>query len=92
MGWGVTYKPRFLRELAKLPEDIRTQVETFSFETVPGTANPLALRRLEKMRGYREYYKVRFGGYRVGLKLDKRHQSIQFQRVLHRRDIYRYFP
>lgn len=92
MDWEVIYKPTFLRELVQLPEKIRTQVETFSFETVPETANPFALRKLEKLRGYREYYKVRFGEYRVGLKLDKRHRSIQFQRVLHRRDIYRYFP
>ncbi|MCK5328199.1 MAG: type II toxin-antitoxin system RelE/ParE family toxin [Candidatus Latescibacteria bacterium] len=92
MPWKVTYKPRFLRELALLPEHIRTQVETFSFETVPGAENPFALRRLEKMRGYKICYKVRFGDYRLGLELDKRRQSIQFQRVLHRRDIYRYFP
>lgn len=92
MSWQVAYKPTFLRELAKLPPRVRKQVEALAFETMPKTANPYAVPGVEKLEGYREYYKVRFGDYRVGLRLDKKVKVIEFCRVLHRRDLYRYFP
>ena len=42
------------------------------------------------MKGYRLYYKVRFGSYRIGLKIEK--DTVILERALHRKDIYRYFP
>ena len=92
MNWQVSYKPTFLKELARLPAEVRERVETLAFETMPKTTNPYAVPGVEKLTGYREYYKVRFGEYRVGLRLDKKAKVIEFCRVLHRRDLYRYFP
>ncbi|MCR4404604.1 MAG: type II toxin-antitoxin system RelE/ParE family toxin [Candidatus Acetothermia bacterium] len=92
MNWQVVYKPTFLRELARLPAEVRARVETFAFEVMPRTTNPYALSGVEKLKGYREYYKVRFGDYRIGLRFDKKAKTIEFCRVLHRRDLYRYFP
>jgi mRNA-degrading endonuclease RelE of RelBE toxin-antitoxin system len=42
------------------------------------------------MKGYLGFFKVRFGNYRVGLSLEG--DGIVFERVLHRKEIYRYFP
>ena len=42
------------------------------------------------MKGYPLYYKMRFGVYRVGLKLEN--DTVIFERALHRKDIYRYYP
>ena len=42
------------------------------------------------MKGYRDYFKIRFGNYRVGLK--KEGDNIIVKRVLHRKEIYKYFP
>ncbi len=45
---------------------------------------------IEKMTGYKNHYKARFGNYRVGiLKNDK---TIELQRVLNRKEIYKFFP
>ena len=46
----------------------------------------------QKLVGYQEYYKIRFGTYRVGLRIDITNSTIEFQRILHRKDIYRKFP
>ena len=46
--------------------------------------------RIEKMKGYDGYYKVRFGDYRVGIL--KQGNIIMLKTVLHRKDIYNYFP
>jgi mRNA interferase RelE/StbE len=45
---------------------------------------------LKKLRGGGEYFRVRLGDYRVGLAVEE--DAIVFVRVLHRREVYRYFP
>ncbi len=84
------YRKRFLKDLAVLPAGVRARIETFVFETVPGADTLAETGKIEKMRGYEQCYKARFGNYRVGLIV--RNDTVYFERVLHRRDIYRYFP
>ena len=91
MVWRVRYAKTFYKELAKLPEKTRSQVETFAFGEAM-RANPFATGRVEKLVGYADFYKVRFGAYRVGLRIDSEAQLVEFRRVRHRRDIYRRFP
>ena len=43
------------------------------------------------MRSFDSYYKVRFGSYRVGMKLDS-DGTVVVQMVMHSKEIYRYFP
>ena len=45
---------------------------------------------VEQMRGYPTYYKVRFGSYRIGLRMEN--DKVILERALHRKDIYRHFP
>lgn len=45
---------------------------------------------LKKLHGTKNYYRIRLGDYRLGLILLK--NEIQLIRLLHRKDIYRYFP
>lgn len=54
--------------------------------------DPFLSGRVQKLAGYQEYYKLRIGRYRVGIRLDFEERIIEFQRVLHRNDIYREFP
>jgi len=44
---------------------------------------------LKKFKGERGYYRIRFGNYRIGLKIED--DLVIFIRALHRKDIYRYF-
>ncbi len=84
------YRKRFLKDMARLPAKIRQQVKSFSFETMPQADTLESIGNVEKMKGYANCYKVRFGSYRIGLTV--REGTIYFERVLHRKDIYRYFP
>jgi mRNA interferase RelE/StbE len=91
MTWRVRYAKTFYKELARLPEKPRLKIEAFVFgEAIKD--NPFTTGKLEKLSGYDDYYKVRFGVYRVGLRLDAAAEIIEFRRVRHRRDIYRKFP
>ena len=91
MSWRVKYSRTFLKELAKLPANTRVQIETVVFgETM--TEDPFQHSKLKKLVGYQEYYRIRFGNYRVGLRIDLENNVVEFRRVLHRKDIYRKFP
>jgi mRNA interferase RelE/StbE len=91
MTWSIRYKRTFLKELAKLPDDIRARVESIAFGEKIKRA-PFLGRKVQKLVGYSSYYKIRFGEYRVGLQIDQETGIVEFQRVLHRKDIYRNFP
>jgi len=89
--WQVRHTRTFYRELARLPAHIRVKVEKIAFgEAI--REDPFLGGRVEKLKGYRDYYKIRVGEYRIGLFIDKPGRMIEFRRVLHRRDIYRHFP
>ena len=86
----IIYKKRFLKELAKLPLEARKAVEKFAFEEVPKLKDLGESGKIEQMKGYKGHYKARFGSYRVGLKMEA--DQLSFERVLDRKEIYRYFP
>lgn len=87
----VSYKKRFLKQLAKLPTRERQSIESFVFEALPQSPSIESVGKFEKMQGYEGYYKARFGSYRVGVK-SLSSGEIEVLVVLHRRDVYRQFP
>ncbi len=89
--WKVEYKKRFLKELAKLPEGVRSQAEKVVFESLV-CENPFDLGSIEQMTGFPGKYKVRIGQYRIGVTIDKHKKEIVCSRIAHRKDIYRLFP
>ena len=86
----VRYRKKYLTELARVPSSDRKAIEKFVFEELPAFNSLGASGRIEHLKGHRHRYKVRFGSYRVGLKLEG--DSVSIERVLHRKEIYRFFP
>ena len=60
----VLYQKRFLRQLAQVSSEMRARIEKFAFEDLPNAATIKEIGKVEKMSGYKEFYKVRFGSYR----------------------------
>ncbi|OGP49673.1 MAG: plasmid stabilization protein [Deltaproteobacteria bacterium RBG_13_43_22] len=89
--WKVKYTRRFLKELSNLPKEARAQAEDIVFQKFM-TTNPFSLGYLERMRGYPDKFKIRIGDYRIGITIEKENDLIFFQRIAHRKDIYRIFP
>ncbi|MEW6110341.1 MAG: type II toxin-antitoxin system RelE/ParE family toxin [Nitrospirota bacterium] len=92
MKFQVLYKKTFLKELRKLPKDIRLKAEHLCFDILPEIENPADIKGLEKLIGHEKSYKVRFGDYRIGIKIDIESKVIECCRALHRKEIYRYYP
>lgn len=84
------YQKRFLHELADIPSPIRSNIEKFVFEDVLQLTSVETSGKIERMTGYKGYYKVRFGDYRVGIKVEG--DTVIFERVKNRKDIYKFFP
>ena len=84
------YKRSFLKDLRKLPSDYRRRVEKFALEESVAADALGELGPCVKITGYSHYYRKRFGDFRVGFTIKE--NVITFYRVLHRREIYRYFP
>jgi len=91
MKWKAEYKKTFLKELSKLPLEIKNIIEDIAFGK-PEFDNPFNELPLEKMSGYKDKYKIRSGNYRIGLTIHSNKKIIEFSRVAHRKDIYKIFP
>lgn len=86
----VQYKRKFLKELAKIPSNKVKQIEAFVFDTLPEYENLADTGKVEKMTGYKDCFKVRFGQYRIGL--TKINNVITIETIKHRKEIYKFFP
>jgi mRNA interferase RelE/StbE len=87
----VSFKKAFLKDLEKLNEDDARKIKRIVFDSFPKVTNLSELPNLKKLKGNSPFYRMRVGDYRIGLELRSADQIV-FYRVLHRKDIYKYFP
>lgn len=91
MKWRVQYTRTFLKEMSRLPGNTRAQVEAIAFgEEIQD--DPYLSGKAQKLSGYQTFYRIRIGDYRIGIRIDTDEYLVEFQRVLHRREMYRKFP
>jgi len=86
----VEFRKKFLKELSKLPNPYQSNIEEFVFDVLSNYNSLSEIGKIEKMTGYKDYFKIRFGDYRVGIK--KENNIIMVETVKHRREIYKFFP
>lgn len=86
----VQYSKKFLKQLSKIPYSSRNKIEQFAFVELPAISQFEFNSRIDKMKGYEGFYKTRFGDYRLGMY--KQDNILILKIVMHRKDIYNYFP
>jgi len=59
--------------------------------SVENADNVEIIPQVKKMRGWQNYYRIKFGDYRIGIELET-NNTIRFIIAAHRKDIYRNFP
>ena len=85
----VKFESRFTKDLSKIKEPkLLAKVKTV-IVGVKKASRLEEVNNLLKLQGYEAYYRIRVGDYRIGIELIE--DVIIFTRVLHRKDIYRYF-
>ena len=88
-------KTEFTKSFAR---DLRTRRNDGKFldsvkeiiEKIESAETAIDIRNLKKLKGDSSYYRIRFGNYRLGVRIQG--DLVVFIRALHRKDIYRYFP
>lgn len=86
----VAFKESFARDLRTVKDKsllrrVRSLIEEFEH-----AQRPDEVAGLKKLKGGGNYYRVRVGEYRVGLRIEG--GSVTFIRFLDRKEIYRFFP
>jgi len=85
----VEFRKRFFKDFENLPKQVQSLI-------LPGLEQLGSIKSLEeiysikKLRGYKNFYRLRIGDYRIGCQLID--GTLIVERVLHRKDIYRYYP
>ncbi|TBR60921.1 type II toxin-antitoxin system RelE/ParE family toxin [Mastigocladus laminosus UU774] len=85
------YKPSFIKDLKALKSTpVYDSIKSLVFEEIPSYSNLDEISNLKKLKDADKVYRIRVGDYRIGFTFEE--ETIIFVRVLHRKDIYRYFP
>ncbi|MBE9007994.1 type II toxin-antitoxin system RelE/ParE family toxin [Fortiea sp. LEGE XX443] len=86
----VEFRKSFEKDLGKIQdEDLLLRIKTV-IEQVETAESLSEISNLKKLKADGNYYRIRVGDYRIGFAEDE--NMITFVRVLHRKEIYRYFP
>ena len=86
----VEFRKSFEKDLSKLRDEallarIKAVIlEIEDAETLEDVSN------VKKLKAEGDYYRLRVGDYRIGILVDE--DVVVFARVLHRKEVYRYFP
>jgi len=85
------FRKNFTKDLKTYRKDknLLTRIRQTILE-IETAENIGAVRSLKKLQTEVAYYRIRVGDYRIGLIIEG--DTVAFIRLLHRKDIYRYFP
>ena len=86
----IRFKATFLKDIKKLPIDYKQKIEYLIFNEISKIDSYHKIKNIRKIHRNKNYYRIRVGNYRIGFRVIK--DDIIFMRVLHRKDIFRYFP
>jgi mRNA interferase RelE/StbE len=86
----IAFEASFARDLKRIRDRQLLQRVQQVIESVKEAATIDAVAGVKKMQGYDTFYRLRLGDYRIGLEVAD--DRVIFVRLLHRKDVYRYFP
>ncbi len=87
---NVLFRESFAKDLRALKDKTLLGRIRALVENVEKAGTLAEVAGVKKLRGGEAYYRIRVGDYRIGLTLEQ--DVVVFVRVLHRREVYRYFP
>lgn len=85
MAYAVDLKPAAVRDLRKLPEDVRRRI-ALRIDALATDQTPPGMEALE---GEPHFFRLRVGDYRILYQVDRKARSVLVARVGHRREVYR---
>lgn len=86
---NVEIRKSFVKDAEKLPAPFQRQLASV-IENLKKSSQPSQIDNCKKLTGFRTAYRVRMGQYRIGFYYENK--TAELVRILHRKEIYRYFP
>jgi mRNA interferase RelE/StbE len=84
------FRDSFLKDIKRIKETaVRKKITAVLSDSRKATSL-LDLKNVKKLEGSVNYYRIRVGDYRIGVKVEDK--KLIYIRCLNRKDIYRYFP
>lgn len=84
------FRRSFEKDLSKIRDaDLLLRIKAV-IEEVENSESLLNISNIKKLKADGNYYRIRVGDYRIGL--TENEGLLTFVRVLHRKEMYRYFP
>lgn len=87
---NVQFLDQFNRDVNRLQHASVKRALSKIIEEVKSANSLSEIRNIKKLQGFKAAYRVRIGDYRLGFFLTG--NTIEFARILNRKEIYRYFP
>ena len=84
------FKASFLKAIKKIEDNQLKNEIVKTINNVETAENLKQILNLKKLKGFKQYYRIRIGSYRIGIKIEN--NTIFFVDIDHRKNIYRIFP
>lgn len=86
----VLFEKKFLKDVKTIDsKKIKLEAKKIIVE-IENAKNIKEIDGLIKLKGYKHSYRIRIKDYRIGLYI--KNNTVEFVRLVHRKDIYRFFP
>ena len=87
---NVVFKKSFLKDLKKVKDDKLKNAIYECISNIESAEKVEDIKNLKKLTGYQNYYRIRLGQYRMGIKMED--NTLYIVCFDHRKDIYTSFP
>jgi len=85
----ICYESSFEKDLKRIKDKMLLTRVKQVIKEIKQADNLDTIKKLKKMKGYDTFYRIRLGDYRMGIEVE---EEVIITRLLHRKDIYKYFP
>ena len=85
----IEIRKSFTKDADKLPAPFQRQLATI-IQLIEKAEQPNQLSDCKKLTGYKTAFRIRMSQYRIGFYYENK--TAELVRILHRKEIYRYFP
>ena len=86
----VRIEKSFEKDLKKIRDKSLERKVALCIEDIADAINISAIKNIKDLKGSDIHFRIRIGDYRIGVIADKK--EVHFIRILHRKEIYRFFP
>ena len=87
----ILYGKKFSKDIDEIRNDPNTRKRLLEvIQKIKEIKSLSEMKGVRKIQGYSDYFRIKLGDYRLGIKLDQ--NKIELIRFLHRKEIYRRFP